>query len=26
VFISGSPETTISVLRLVNTLVERKEA
>ena len=26
VFISGSPETTISLLRLVNTLVERKEA
>jgi len=26
VFISGSPETTISLLRLVNKLVERKEA
>jgi excisionase family DNA binding protein len=26
VFISGSPETTISLLQLVNTLVERKEA
>jgi excisionase family DNA binding protein len=26
VFISGSPETTISLLRLVNTMVERKEA
>jgi excisionase family DNA binding protein len=25
VFISGSPETTISLLRLVNTLVEKKE-
>lgn len=26
VFISGSPETTIGLLRLVHTLVERKEA